>query len=102
MKALAVLFVYSLKLQKGLEALKWDQKVVYKSYAGGLCVSLFQRLISSLVDVFLLGQLVFLWFDSSSKVSFPLIQVYNKVTLKQEKTNKPIHLNAVRIGGRLY
>ena len=61
LKALAVVvIVYSLKFQKSLEALKWDQGLVYKSHIKMLCGSLFQCFFPSLVDVFLLGQLVFL------------------------------------------
>lgn len=61
LKALAVVvIVYSLKFQKSLEALKWDQGLVYKSSIKMLCGYLFQRIFPSSEDVFLLGQLVFL------------------------------------------
>lgn len=56
LKALAVgVIVYSLKFQKSLEALKWDQGLVHKSHIKMMCdSSLFQCLFSSLVDSFLL------------------------------------------------
>lgn len=55
LKALAVVvIVYSLEFQKSLEALKWDQGLLYKSYIKMLYVYLFQCLFSCLVDVFLL------------------------------------------------
>lgn len=61
LKALAVVIgVYSLKFQKSLEALKWDQGLVYESYIRMLCGSLFQCLFLSFVDILLFGQLIFL------------------------------------------